>query len=60
MDPITRINEIQDIIRKLMTELEALKSELVGEAPVKFNANDMDILSHLRDIKQNGGQAPKK
>jgi hypothetical protein len=59
MDPIERIVSIQESLQSVINDLEALKDDLSGEAPVKTSANTMDVLSHMKDIVQNtrGGLA---
>jgi len=52
MDPIERINSLLETARQLQDDLEALKQDLVGDTPVKFNPNTMDVLSHMKDIAQ--------
>jgi hypothetical protein len=50
MDPIERVNSLLETVRQLQDDLEALKQDLVGDTPAKFNPNTMDVLSHMKDI----------
>ena len=50
MDPIERVNSLIETARQLQDDLEALKQELTGDTPAKFNPNTMDVLSHMKDI----------
>jgi hypothetical protein len=53
MDPIERISSIQESLKKLISELEALKKDLIGEAPVSFSAKNMGVVDQLEDIAKN-------
>jgi hypothetical protein len=51
MDLISRITKIQRSLRELVDDLEALKSDFVGEtAPVKSDLQHLGVLNQMKDL----------
>jgi len=53
MDPVERINNVQESLKRLISDLEILKKDLIGETPVSFNAKSMGVVDQLEDIASN-------
>jgi len=60
MDPIERINNVQESLKRLISDLEILKKDLIGESPVSFNAESMGVADQLEDIAKNFGTGDKQ
>lgn len=60
VDPIERISNIQESLKRLISDLETLKKDLIGEAPISFSAKSMGVMDQLEDIAKNSKMGDKQ